>query len=166
MEIIERKISEIKPYPKNAKKHDKKQIEKVANSIKEFGFLQPLVIDKNGVIIVGHGRYQAALTLNMETVPALVIDLTEEKAKGYRLADNKLNESQWDMDLVIEELKALNITSFNIDLTGFDRDLILETDKKDDEVPIIPKVPKSRDGDIFLLGDHVVSNLLWDGVRP
>src|SRR3989304_1580497 len=101
MEIIELKISEIKPYLKNAKEHKESQVKKIANSIKEFGFNQPIVIDKDNVIIVGHGRYIAALSLGMESVPTLTVELDEERAKAYRLADNKLNESDWDMDIVI-----------------------------------------------------------------
>ena len=124
MEITERPLSEIKPYPKNAKDHPEKQIKKIANSIKEFGFNQPIVLDKDNVIIVGHGRYIAAQTLGMETVPTLTVELDEERAKSYRLADNKLNESDWDMDIVIAELKGLSLDM--IDLTGFDKDLLIE----------------------------------------
>jgi len=109
----------IKPYPKNAKKHPKKQIEQVANSIKEFGMNQPIVVDKDGVIIVGHGRYEALKLLGREPTPdeIKVVDLTEEQAKAYRLADNKLNESDWDMDLVLPELSDLSIEMQ--ELTGF-----------------------------------------------
>ena len=145
-------VSEIKPYAKNAKKHDKKQIEQVAKSIKEFGFNQPLVVDKQGVLIVGHGRLEAAKLLKLEEVPTIVVDLTEEQANAYRLADNKLNESEWDMKLVIEELKGLSHTM--IDLTGFDKDLILEAEDKDDETPEVPKEPISKLGDLYQLGGH------------
>ena len=120
------KVSDIKPYPKNAKKHPEKQIIQVANSIKEFGFNQPIVIDKEGVIIVGHGRFEAAKHLGMTEVPVIQLDLTDEQAKAYRLADNKLNESGWEMDLVIEELKELSLPMLN--LTGFDP-LLLEDEK-------------------------------------
>ena len=125
MKIIERPIEDIKPYPKNAKEHPEKQIKKIADSIKQFGFNQHVVVDMNGVIIVGHGRYIAAQFLGMETIPVLPIDLDEESAKAYRLADNKLNESDWDMDIVIEELKSLSLEM--VDLTGFDSNLLLET---------------------------------------
>ena len=120
-------ISKIKPYEKNAKKHTDKQIKQVANSIKEFGFNQPIVVDKQGVIIVGHGRYEASKLLGLTDVPVIEVDLTEEQANSYRLADNKLNESEWDMNLVIEELKGLSDEMF--DLTGFDKDLIIEPDE-------------------------------------
>jgi len=147
-------IEKIKPYSKNAKKHDKKQIQKVANSIKEFGFNQPVVVDKAGVLIVGHGRLEAAKLLGLKEVPAITVDLTKEQADAYRLADNKLNESEWDMKLAIEELKGLS--SEMLDLTGFDKDLIIEPDEKDDEVPALPKKPRSKLGDLYELGNHRV----------
>lgn len=145
---------EIKPYSKNAKKHSKKQIEQVANSIKEFGMNQQIVVDKNGFIIVGHCRFEALKFLGMEIKKEYikVVDLTEEQANAYRLADNKLNESDWDMGLVIEELKGLSDEM--IDLTGFEKDLIIEPEEKDDEVPEAPEEPKSKLGDLYELGNH------------
>ena len=148
------KIENIKPYEKNAKKHPKKQIEQVADSIKEFGFNQPIVVDKKGIIIVGHGRYEAAKLLGLRDVPVIEVELTEEQSKAYRLADNKLNESEWEMDLVIEELKGLSEDM--LDLTGFDKDLIIEPEDKDDEVPGVPEEPKSKLGDLYELGNHRV----------
>ena len=149
----QRNLADIRPYAKNAKKHPKKQVEQVAASIKEFGFNQPIVVDKNGVIIVGHGRYEAAKALNLPTVPVLEVDLTEEQANAYRLADNKLNESEWDMQLVVEELKTLSVPM--LELTGFDKDLILEPDEQDDVIPEnAPTVAQL--GDIFQLGEHRV----------
>jgi len=145
-------INLIKPYEKNAKKHTKKQIQQVADSIKEFGFNQPIVIDKDNVLIVGHGRLEASKLLGLKEVPVLQVDLTEEQTKAYRLADNKLNESDWEMDLVIEELKELSEPM--LDLTGFDKDLIIEPDDKDDEVPDVPEEPTSKLGDIYQLGNH------------
>jgi DNA modification methylase len=145
----------IKPYSKNAKKHPKKQVKQIAASIKEFGMNQPIVVDKQGTIIVGHGRYEALKLLGWEVKPEwiLTVDLTEEQAKAYRLADNKLNESEWNMNLVIEELKGLSAPM--LDLTGFDKDLILEPDEKDD---LIPENPPSiaKLGDLWALGEHRV----------
>lgn len=119
------KTSDLKPYERNAKKHPKDQIEKISKSIKEFGFLQPIVIDSEKIVVVGHGRLEAALKLKMLEVPCIEIkDLTEEQIKAYRLADNKLNESIWDMELVIEEIKLiseemLKLTGISIpDFTG------------------------------------------------
>lgn len=154
MEIKNKKIEEIKPYDKNAKKHPQKQIEQVAESIKTFGWGQPLVVDEDNVLIVGHGRLEAAKLLGMATVPVIVLKLTKEQADAYRLADNKLNESDWDMKLVIEELKTLS--SQMLDLTGFSKDLIIEDDDKDDNAPGVPAVASTKIGDIYILGDHVV----------
>jgi ParB-like chromosome segregation protein Spo0J len=111
-------ISSIRPYEKNAKKHPPKQIKQIAKSIKEFGFNQPIVVDKQGVIIIGHGSFEAAKKLLLMEVPVEEVDLTEEQAKAYRLADNKLNESEWDMDLVLDELADLSLEMQ--ELTGFE----------------------------------------------
>lgn len=89
MEVKQIKISEIKPYPKNAKKHPKKQIEQVAASMQEFGFNQPLVVDKNGVLIVGHGRLEAANLLGLKEVPTITVDLSEEQAKARKTTQVK-----------------------------------------------------------------------------
>lgn len=151
MKIIEKNINELKPYPRNSKEHPEKQIKKIANSISEFGFAQPIVVDKDNTIIVGHGRYIAALSLGMETVPTLTVDLNEEQANAYRLADNKLNESEWDMDIVIEELKGLSLEM--IDLTGFNSNLILETKEDDPDLSSVG-VPKTVLGDVYQLGEH------------
>lgn len=147
-------IEKVIPYEKNAKKHPKSQIEQVAASIKEFGFNQPIVVDKNNVLIVGHGRLEAAKLLGLKEVPFITADLTEEQAMAYRLADNKLNESDWDMKLVVDELKLLSEPM--LDLTGFSVDLILENSEKDDEVPETPKEAKSELGDLYELGKHRV----------
>ena len=150
------KISEIKPYAKNAKKHPDKQLKQIANSLREFGWQQPIVVDKNGVIIVGHGRAEAYKKYpeGIAEPRIEVANLTEEQAKAYRLADNKLNESDWDMDLAVEELRELSADMQA--LTGFDLDLLIEPDEKDDEVPAIPEEPQSRLGDLYELGNHRV----------
>lgn len=120
-------IDLIKPYPKNAKKHSEEQVKLISKSIKRFGFNQPIVIDKDNIIIIGHGRYGAAKLIGLEEVPVIQIDLSEEDAKSYRLADNKLNESDWDFTLVVDELQDLEIELQ--ELTGFDLSLFenLET---------------------------------------
>jgi ParB-like chromosome segregation protein Spo0J len=148
-------INSIIPYEKNAKEHTKIQIKKIADSIKEFGFTQPVVVDKNNVVIVGHGRLLAAKSLELKEVPVIKLDnLTEEQVNAYRLTDNKLNESKWNMNLVIEELKTLNIAGFNIELTGFSADLVQDEDEKDNKVPELPKQPKTKLGDVYELGKH------------
>jgi len=112
------KVSDLKPYENNVKKHDEEQIEQIMNSIKEFGFRQNLVIDENNVVIIGHGRLAAAEKMGLEEVPCVrVSDLTEEQIKALRIADNKLSEKAvWDNDALGEELKAI---SEAIDMTDF-----------------------------------------------
>ena len=161
MQITEVAIGKIQPYFKNAKAHPKKQVEKIAASIREFGFNQPIVVDKNYVIIVGHGRFLAAEMLALKTVPILVLDISEEKAKAYRLADNKLNESEWDMNIVIEELKGMTLDMIN--LTGFDANLVLETVEDEPDLSAIGE-PKSKNGDIYILGDHTL--ICGDSTKP
>ena len=145
-------IDKIIPYEKNAKRHTRKQVQLVANSIKMFGFNQPIVVDQNNVIIVGHGRLEAAKLLGMKEVPTVTVKLSEEQAAAYRLADNKLNESEWDMALVIEELKGLSPAM--IDLTGFAKDLIVLGNDKDDDVPSLPAVAQTKLGDLYEFGGH------------
>ena len=117
MNIIEKNLSEIKPYEKNPRKNDN-AVEYVANSIKEFGFKVPIVIDKDGVIVAGHTRYKASKKLGLEKVPCIIADdLTPEQIKAYRLADNKVSEkSEWDFDLLQDELSEI----LNIDMELFD----------------------------------------------
>lgn len=111
-----------KPYPKNAKKHSDAQLKLIAASLKEFGWQQPIVVDKNNEIIVGHGRYFAYQKYpeGIEKPWIQKADkLTPAQVKAYRLADNKLNESEWDMDLAIEELTNLDKMGVDISLLGF-----------------------------------------------
>ena len=132
MQILEKKIGEIKPYEKNAKRHPEDQIQHIANSIKQFGFKQPIVIDKDGTIVCGHGRYFAAQKLNLDIVPCVLADdLTDEQIKAFRLADNKVAESDWDMDLLGDELDDI----LNIDMSDFgflDIDDIADIDDEKD----------------------------------
>ena len=137
MQIKEVNVSEIKEYAKNAKKHPEKQVVAIATSIKKFGFRQPLVLDKNMEVVIGHGRLAAAKMLRMETVPCVMADdLTEEQIKALRIADNKTNESEWDFGLLGEELAQL----VDIDMTdlGFNEAEILELqiDDSPEEIPV------------------------------
>lgn len=111
---------QVKPYKKNAKKHPDKQLKKIAASLREFGWQQPIVVDKEGVIIVGHGRWKAYQKYSdgIEPPEIKVANLSPEQAKAYRLADNKLNESAWQLDLAVEDLSELSREMF--ELTGFD----------------------------------------------
>lgn len=114
--MLQKNINDIKPYEKNPRNNDN-AVQYVANSIKEFGFKVPIVIDKGGVIVAGHTRYKAAQQLGMTEVPCVVADdLTEEQVKAYRLADNKAAEaSEWDFGLLNDELDKI----LNIDMSDF-----------------------------------------------
>ena len=154
LQIIEKSITEITPYEKNPRKNDE-AVEYVANSIKEFGFKVPIVIDKNGVIVAGHTRYKAAQKLGLEKLPCVIADdLTEEQVKAFRLADNKVGElAEWDFDLLGEELDGI----FDIDMSefGFDIDLDEEepTEIVEDEIPEEVET-RCKLGDIWQLGNH------------
>lgn len=124
-------VASLHPYERNAKIHDEKQIENIANSIKRFGWKQPIVVDADHVVIIGHGRLMAAERLNAETVPVLVADwLTEDEARELRIADNKTNESPWDFERLKQDIKGLKFDGFDF---GFDRlgDEISEVNKTD-----------------------------------
>ena len=115
-------VEKLIPYINNAKKHSESQVTKIAASIREFGFLNPVLIDKKYNVIAGHGRILAAKKLGLDKIPAIYAEgLTEAQRKAYILADNRLGElAEWDMDLVSDELAALKELDFDIDLTGFD----------------------------------------------
>ena len=119
MNIIVKKLNEIKPYEKNPRRNDE-AVQYVAESLKNFGWKQPIVIDKNGVIVAGHTRYKAAKKLGLNEVPCIVADdLTEEQVKAYRLADNKVAEAaEWDFELLDQELDDL--LDFDMTVFGFD----------------------------------------------
>ena len=155
MKIVEKKLDEIKPYENNPRFNDD-AVQYVANSIKEFGFKVPIVIDKDNVIVAGHTRYKASLLLGLNKVPCIVADdLNEEQIKAFRLADNKVSEkASWNIELLSEELEDLDL---DMEQFGFDIDLNLddeETEIVEDEVPDIPNEPKAKLGDIYQLGNH------------
>ena len=130
-------IDKLKPYERNARTHSAEQIEKIANSIKEFGFINPVLIDGDFGIIAGHGRVEGAKKLGMTEVPCLFVeDLTEEQKRAYIIADNKLAEDAgWDTDLLKLELGELADLDFDISLTGFslsDFDLLGQHDGEDE----------------------------------
>lgn len=123
LNIVYKPIKELKPYKKNAKKHSKEQVEQIANSIKEFGFTQPVIIDKHNSVVAGHGRILGAKKAGLKQVPTVCLeDLTEEQIKAYRLVDNKLNESEWDTELLNTELQELWDIG-EVDMGQFDFDI-------------------------------------------
>ena len=125
MNIESKLLADIVPYAKNAKKHDNRQINNVAESIKQYGFVQPIVIDRDGVIVIGHCRALAAKKLGMKEVPCVCVDdLTPEQVNALRIVDNKSNESSWDLDILPDELAEL-------DFSGFDFDFGLEDEGED-----------------------------------
>lgn len=153
MEITKRRLADIVPYAGNAKKHDKRQINNVAESIKQYGFVQPIVIDRDGVIVIGHCRALAAKKLGMKEVPCVCVDdLTPEQVNALRLVDNKSNESDWDFDLLADELPGLDLSAFD-----FDWGLPETTEEViEDEAPEVDEdsEPIAKLGDIWQLGRH------------
>lgn len=147
MEIINIKITDIKPYDKNPRKNDN-AVDMVANSIKEFGFKVPIIVDRNNTIVAGHTRYKAAKKLGLKEVPVIIADdLTDEQIKAFRLADNKVGEiAGWDFDLLGEELKdiGLDMTSFGfteLDLGDMNLDNFFEDNietEKNNTIKICP----------------------------
>ena len=132
MTVVEKKISEIRPYENNPRINDG-AVDKVAESLKAYGWKQPIVIDVDGVIIAGHTRYKAAQKLGMDKVPCLVADdLTEDQVRAYRLADNKVSDyAIWDNKLLLEELDAIPDDIFTgFELGGIFDDTLDENDNK------------------------------------
>lgn len=153
MDIKQIPITDVVPYDKNPRNNDG-AVESTANSIKEFGWQQPIVMDKNNIIIVGHTRLKAAEKLKLETVPVLVAEnLSEEQVKAYRLADNKTGElADWDMALLNEELEG--IAELDMDDFGFELAEDSEEVVDDDFDVEVPDEPTSRLGQIYQLGNH------------
>ena len=143
MQIIQKKLADIVPYANNTKKHDETQIKNVAESIKKYGWVQPIVIDDDGTIVIGHCRALAAERLGIEEVPCVVVsDLTEDEINALRIVDNKTNESPWDFDLLSAELPEVDLSDFEFDFnmpTEFTADMI---DDFFDEVEPKEKEPK------------------------
>jgi len=163
MNIELRPLAEIKPYEQNPRLNDS-AVEAVARSIREFGFRQPIVVDADGVIVVGHTRWKAAAKLGLERVPVHVAsELTPEQAKAYRIADNKLNEiSGWNLELLPGELTELRALDVDLGLLGFDEDelaKLLGGDIKSgltdpDDIPELPDEAITKSGDLWIMGDH------------
>jgi len=143
-------------YENNAKKHPQEQIDLLERSIKEYGFINPCLIDKDYKVIAGHGRITAAKQIGMDKVPCLFVEgLTEAQYKAYVLADNRLTElGEWNMDLVMLELKDLQDMDFDISLTGFEMpEEEEETEVVEDDIPEEVEA-RCKLGDIWQLGNH------------
>jgi DNA modification methylase len=167
-QLVEREISSLRPYARNARTHSRKQVKQIAASIERFGFTNPVLVSDEGEIIAGHGRVEAAKLLGMRAVPTLALShLSEAERRAYVLADNKLAlNAGWDKEILAIELQALVDLKFDVEVTGFslaETDLVLDeageadpdgTDSDEDRVPP-PRGPAvTRAGDLWLLGRH------------
>lgn len=166
MKIKDLDISKLKAYAHNAKRHDQEQVQQIARSIEAFGFNNPVLVDSDGEIIAGHGRFEAAQLLQLATVPCIVLDhLNDEHKRAFRIADNRLSEQGggWDEDLLMLELSDLREMNLDVELTGFTEDEwqkmipddAIESDADDDVPDLKPKHPACcRPGDLWQLGNH------------
>ena len=167
-QIVERRITSLRPYPRNARTHSRKQVKQIAASIERFGFTNPVLVSDDGEIIAGHGRVEAAKLLGWKAVPTLALShLSESERRAYVIADNKLAlNAGWDKEILAIELQALSDLSFDTELTGFslaEIDLVLDeaseadpdgVDAADDAVAFASGPPVSRRGDLWLIGRH------------
>ena len=132
MKVANRNLAELTPYAGNAKKHDSTQIANVAESIRQFGFVQPIVIDRDGVIVIGHCRALAAEKLGMQEVPCVCVDdLTPEQVNALRIVDNKSNESPWDFDILPDELVDIDLSDFDFDFGIEDEEETVTSESKE-----------------------------------
>lgn len=167
LRIESRPLSTLRPCPSNARLHSSRQIHQIASSIQEFGFNNPVLIDKKDEIIAGHGRVEAAKLLGLEAVPCIRIEhMTEEQKRAYIIADNKLAlNAGWDQEILAIEFQNLSNLdlSFDLEITGFETaeiDTLIENgkyqaqDEAVDEVPAIQEPAVSQPGDLWILGDH------------
>jgi len=163
LSVTYRSTGSLKPDPRNARTHSKRQVEQIVASIRQFGFTNPILIDPDGVLIAGHGRLLAAKSMGMAEVPTIeLVGLNDAQKRALRLADNKIAlGAGWDLDLLKVELTELSSLDVDMDLTvtGFstgELDLLLSgnEDPDDDVIPPLPSHPRARPGDIWTLGHH------------
>ncbi len=158
-------VSKLVPYVNNARTHNAQQITKLRSSLREFGFINPVIIDREYNVIAGHGRILAAKEEGIEDVPCVFVDyLTPAQKKAYILADNRMAmDAGWDEELLRVEIEALQAESFDVGLTGFDEKDIAELfagedgDAQDDDFDVdeeLQKPPVTKSGDVWLLGNH------------
>lgn len=159
MQVEQRDPRTLIPHPRNSRKHSSGQIAALAEAMTQFGFTQPVVVDKAGVILIGHARTEAAILAEMATIPVVVrSDLTEVSARALIMADNRLHEfgAGWDDDILGEELRDLMAGGIDITVTGFDApEPVAKTGKSDeDATPEPPETPITQPGDVWHLGRH------------
>jgi DNA modification methylase len=163
MELIKKKVFELIPYINNSRTHSEEQITQIASSIKEFGFTNPILIDKDNSIIAGHGRLQAVKRLGFEEVPCIIISgLSKTQIKALIIADNQLAlNGGWDIEKLSVEIEGLEEDKFDLNILGFEDDFIKDLLIKEnlgltdeDNAPEIPDVIKTKQNDIWLLGNH------------
>jgi DNA modification methylase len=163
MELIKKKVSELIPYINNSRTHSEEQITQLISSIKEFGFTNPILLAPDNSIIAGHGRLQAVKRLGHEEVPCIIISgLTKTQIKALIIADNQLAlNAGWDLEKLSVEIEGLKDEDFNIDILGFEDDFIKDLLNKENEgltdedaVPEILENPKTKVGDLWILGNH------------
>jgi hypothetical protein len=163
--ISYRAVGDLIPDPRNARTHPKRQIDQIKASIEAFGFTNPILADPNGHIIAGHGRLQAARASGLTEVPTIILSgLSETQKRALRIADNKIAlNAGWDLEILQLELGELASIDIDIDptLTGFttgEIDVILSSaaDPDDEVIPPVPATPRTKPGDIWILGNHRV----------
>jgi len=161
--VVYRSASSLKPDPRNARSHARRQIQQLVRSIEEFGFTNPLLIDEANVLIAGHGRLRAAKELGLDQLPTIRLEeLSEAQKKALRLADNKIAlNAGWDLEILRLELADIGTldVDFDLSLTGFasgeiDVALKAANDPDDEVIPAVPVDPKTRFGDVWTLGEH------------
>lgn len=162
IELID--IEKLIPYAMNARTHSDAQVAQIAGSIKDFGFTNPCLIDEENGLIAGHGRVMAARKLKIKEIPCIrLAHLTEVQKKAYILADNRIAlNSGWDIELLKVELEKLKIEDVDLKILGFDdvelneilKPEIIEGKTDEDAIPEVPEVPKTKLGDIYILGKH------------
>ena len=163
--VAYRPVDALVPSRRNARTHPKRQLDQIVASIREFGFTNPILIDPDGGVIAGHGRLLAAKAMALAEVPTITLEgLSEARKRALRLADNKIAlGAGWDVDLLkleLAELSTLDV-EFDLSVTGFSTgeiDVALKgsPDPDDEAIPVVPKTPRTRPGDIWVLGDHRV----------
>ena len=163
-EIIQKSVDDLIPYDRNPNIHPADQINQLVDSIREWGFTVPILIDENDTVLAGHGRLFAAKSLGMDEVPCFTATgWTEAQKRAYVIADNKLSEgSEWDTSLYLSELKEIGDAGFDLSLAGFDHDTLAELLKEDppegltdeDVAPEVQDNPVTVEGDVWILGNH------------